>query len=120
MNPTSTNGITHDDGAASADVLTRALDRLFRLDGEAATELLLVRHAEPDSHNQACVDSPLSSHGQWQAQRLAERLQSTPIDAIYASATRCPGSNPRARSAAESSRRSRRSWHTTPAVGWWS
>jgi probable phosphoglycerate mutase len=82
------NHTTNDAGAAAA-ALSEALDRVFRLDGTGTTELLLVRHAEPDAMLDSTVDPALSEAGRWQAAQLAERLRATAADAVYTSATRC-------------------------------
>ena len=67
------------------DVQTQ-LDDLFRLDNEDATELILVRHAEPAPTE--CADPLLSCCGLAQAERLAERLSPIWVEAIYASPER--------------------------------
>ncbi len=63
---------------------------------EGATEILLVRHGqsapyrdgEPfplvDGHG----DPPLSPHGRWQAERVADRLRHVEIDAVYVTTLR--------------------------------
>ena len=72
--------------------VNEGFSRLFGLvDGET-TELLLVRHAEPDFRpvlkNAAAVDPPLTERGRCQAMRLAMRLRREKIDAIYTSTAR--------------------------------
>lgn len=69
------------------------LDALFRLDDEDAGELLLVRHAEPAAGPAPDADTAsagpmLSCEGLRQAERLADRLSSLWIDAIYAAPDR--------------------------------
>jgi probable phosphoglycerate mutase len=59
------------------------MDALFTLNDSAATEILLVRHGEPDYDREA-----LSTHGLAQAGRLADRLRLTDLDAVYTSTTR--------------------------------
>jgi probable phosphoglycerate mutase len=58
------------------------LDELFRLRDEDATELLLVRHAEPESREHP-AQSALSRDGVLQARLLAERLSAHWIEAVY-------------------------------------
>jgi len=61
------------------------LEALFRLDGEDAGELLLVRHAREATRFEggAPADPMLSCEGLEQAERLAERLGSLWIEAVY-------------------------------------
>jgi probable phosphoglycerate mutase len=63
------------------------LDALFRLDDEAAGEILLVRHACPaasiDTEGESAQDPMLSCEGLRQAEHLADRLSSLWVDAIY-------------------------------------
>jgi 2,3-bisphosphoglycerate-dependent phosphoglycerate mutase len=70
---------------ANQQEVQHELDALFRLDEEDAGELLLVRHAEPAS---SPSDPMLSCDGLRQAERLAERLSSLWIDAIYSAPER--------------------------------
>jgi broad specificity phosphatase PhoE len=69
-----------------------ALSRLFRLEDVTTTELLLVRHAEPDYKAGEASDSPndppLTAAGRNQAMRIAVRLRPLPVDALYASTMR--------------------------------
>ena len=67
--------------AASRDAAQADVESLFRLEGEDAGELLLVRHAEPARG--ANSDPLLSCAGLAQAERLAERLLSVWIEAVY-------------------------------------
>jgi broad specificity phosphatase PhoE len=65
----------------------KELDELFRLHDEDASELLLVRHAEPapladDAECQA-ADPFLSCTGLQQAERLAARLDCLWLQAVY-------------------------------------
>ena len=62
------------------------LDELLRLQAEDAGELLLVRHAEP-ARSQG-QDPMLSCAGLAQAERLAERLSSSWVHAVYCSPER--------------------------------
>jgi probable phosphoglycerate mutase len=65
------------------------LDSLFRLEDEVAGEVLLVRHAQPanvaapDAEAGLVPDPMLSCEGLHQAERLAVRLCSLWIDAVY-------------------------------------
>jgi probable phosphoglycerate mutase len=63
------------------------MDALLRLPGPGATELLLIRHAEPSGGQNGRQQARLSDRGLRQAERLARRLEATPIEAIYASTT---------------------------------
>lgn len=54
--------------------------------GDAVATYLLVRHAEKDTR--VARDPPLTAAGTARAQRLAERLRDTRLDAIYSSPTR--------------------------------
>lgn len=56
---------------------------LFRLEGEGATELLLVRHAQPASDLGPADDPLLSCAGLEQTERLAQRLRWTGFEAVY-------------------------------------
>jgi probable phosphoglycerate mutase len=76
---------------AALETLGRAFRPLFTGEGGAATELLLVRHAEPDYRaggNGFAQDPPLTPRGWQQALRLASRLRKTPVQAVYASTMR--------------------------------
>ena len=79
------------DAAGRPESLGRAFGRLFALDSSEATELTLVRHAQPD-YDQASdddpTDPPLTNAGRCQAMRLAMRLRDAHIDALYASTMR--------------------------------
>ncbi|MDO8615184.1 MAG: histidine phosphatase family protein [Dehalococcoidia bacterium] len=84
-------------GPATSDAVysvavDEALEHLFGLADTATTELVLVRHAEPD-HNRAlraggAFDPALSERGRCQAMRLAMRLRPADIAAIYTSTAR--------------------------------
>lgn len=53
------------------------------------TRIIGIRHGETawnvDTRIQGQLDIPLSAHGRWQAERLAEALRGEPMAAIYAS-----------------------------------
>lgn len=72
--------------------LTQAFGRLFTLEDEGASELILVRHGEPDydrePNGHAAWDPPLTDAGVEQAERLADRLARLPVDAVYGSTMR--------------------------------
>ena len=74
--------------ATSQQDVQDEIDELFRLDGEGAGELLLVRHAEPARQGPATCDPLLSCAGLDQAERLAERLETLWLEAVYASPER--------------------------------
>lgn len=78
--------------ASRPESLDKAFGRLFALEGADATELVLVRHAQPDydaaRDSADPADPPLTSTGRSQAMRLAVRLRDTRIDALYASTMR--------------------------------
>ncbi len=78
--------------AAWPQALGEAFNRLFRLQTAETTELILVRHAEPDyragRNGKDPFDPPLTERGRWQAMRLAMRLRPLAIDAIYVSTMR--------------------------------
>jgi probable phosphoglycerate mutase len=61
------------------------LEALFRLDGEDAGELLLVRHAREATHfnGETPADPLLSCEGLQQAERVAERLGNQWVQAVY-------------------------------------
>jgi probable phosphoglycerate mutase len=67
-------------------------ENLFRLACNDTTEIIMVRHAEPDysatNGTHEAPDPPLTERGRRQAVRLAERLRATQIDAIYSSTMR--------------------------------
>ncbi|HLF76115.1 MAG TPA: histidine phosphatase family protein [Dehalococcoidia bacterium] len=64
----------------------RQIEELFRLDDEEASELLLVRHAEPatrSANGHTTSDPLLSCTGLIQAERLAERLRFLWAETIF-------------------------------------
>jgi broad specificity phosphatase PhoE len=67
-------------------------ENLFRLNATDTTELTLVRHAEPDYNalngTHEAPDPPLTERGRSQALRLAQRMRTTQVDAIYSSTMR--------------------------------
>lgn len=75
-----------------AGALSEAFANLFGLHAAGATELMLVRHAEPDyrasAGNGEWLDPPLNERGRRQAMRLAQKLRSMEIDAVYTSTMR--------------------------------
>ena len=68
--------------------IQRQVEDLFRLEDEAAAELLLIRHAEPACNDLSNDDPLLSCTGLQQAERLGERLGSLWFEAIYAAPER--------------------------------
>jgi broad specificity phosphatase PhoE len=67
-------------------------ENLFRLASTDTTEIVMVRHAEPDYNatkgTRESPDPPLTERGRCQAGRLAERLQDMQVDSIYSSTMR--------------------------------
>ena len=63
----------------------RSLQRAFLIGVEGVTEIWLVRHADVYDELEDASDPPLSRLGQQQAARLAQRLQSLEIRAVYSS-----------------------------------
>jgi broad specificity phosphatase PhoE len=71
--------------------LDEELGGMFRLTGDQAGELMLVRHAEPDTgaRHRYCGDEPaLTVTGRVQAHFLASRLTEARIDAVYSAPER--------------------------------
>jgi probable phosphoglycerate mutase len=58
------------------------IERLFRLDGEDAAELVLVRHAQPEC-GLPVRRAPLSGAGRLQAEQLAAMLCWRQVEAVY-------------------------------------
>jgi probable phosphoglycerate mutase len=77
---------------AGPGILAQTFARLFAPEEDTATELLLIRHAQPDyaaqSSNGGAWDPPLTSTGHQQALRLAGRLRRMPVQAVYSSTMR--------------------------------
>lgn len=76
----------------SPEALNEAFSRGFSLPSSETTELILARHAEPDypaaRDSEDPWDPPLSERGRAQAMRLARRLKSDGVDAVYSSTMR--------------------------------
>ena len=68
--------------------IQRQVEDLFRLEEDAATEVLLIRHAEPACNDVSNEDPLLSCTGLEQAERLGERLSTLWFDAIFAAPER--------------------------------
>lgn len=71
--------------------VSEAFDRIFLMDSAEATEVVFVRHAEPDLRaalKTANPDPPLTERGRCQAMRLAMRLRREQIDVVYTSTAR--------------------------------
>jgi probable phosphoglycerate mutase len=66
----------------------RSLQRAYLIGVEGVTEIWLVRHADVYDQGELVPDPPLSPLGYRQAERLAQRLQSVEIRAVYASPLR--------------------------------
>lgn len=66
----------------------RSLRRAFLIGVEGVTEIWLVRHADVYDELEDVSDPPLSRLGHQQAERLAQRLQSLEIHAVYSSPLR--------------------------------
>ncbi|HEY5625454.1 MAG TPA: histidine phosphatase family protein [Dehalococcoidia bacterium] len=64
-------------------------DQAFLTDVEGVTEVIMVRHAQPDINFEGIVgdqiDPPLTEHGRMQARLTGEAFSVKPIDAIFAS-----------------------------------
>jgi probable phosphoglycerate mutase len=64
-------------------------DQAFLTDVEDVTEVIFVRHAQPDINFEGVVgdtiDPPLTEHGRMQANLIAEALSTKKIDAIFSS-----------------------------------
>lgn len=76
------------EGTALPEEVSLALDNLFGLRATDTTQLMLVNHAEPQgaATRNGAINSPaLTEKGRCQAMRLAMRLRSTQIDAVYTS-----------------------------------
>jgi probable phosphoglycerate mutase len=73
------------DGVVAA---IRSLQRAYLIGVEGVTEIWLVRHADVYTQDKLVPDPPLSPLGHQQAKRLAQRLKSVQIRAVYASPLR--------------------------------
>ena len=78
--------------AVYAGAFTEAFKDLFGLQASETTEIIFVRHAEPDyraaARNGDPLDPPLTERGRCQTMRLAQRLRGMDIDAVYTSTMR--------------------------------
>jgi probable phosphoglycerate mutase len=76
--------------ASTDDVVgaMRSLQHAYLLGVEGVTEIWLVRHADVYDGIEYVPDPPLSPLGRRQAERLAQRLKSLEIDAVYSSPLR--------------------------------
>jgi broad specificity phosphatase PhoE len=67
-------------------------DQAFLTDIEGVTEVIMVRHAQPDINFEGLVgdtiDPPLTEHGRIQARLTGEALSTSKIDAVFASPLR--------------------------------
>jgi probable phosphoglycerate mutase len=66
----------------------QSLRHAYLIGVEGVTEIWLVRHADVYDELEDVSDPPLSSLGRQQAERLAQRLKSLEIDAVYSSPLR--------------------------------
>ena len=73
------------DGVVAA---IRSLQRAYLIGVEGVTEVWLVRHADVYENGELVPDPPLSPLGHRQAERLAQRLKSVEVRAVYASPLR--------------------------------
>ena len=73
------------DGVVAA---IRSLQRAYLIGVDGVTEIWLVRHADVYAQGELVSDPPLSPLGHRQAERLAQRLKSVGIRAVYASPLR--------------------------------
>jgi probable phosphoglycerate mutase len=76
--------------ASTDDVVAaiRSLQRAYLIGVEGVTEIWLVRHADVYDQGELVSDPSLSPLGHRQAKRLAQRLKSVEIRAVYASPLR--------------------------------
>jgi broad specificity phosphatase PhoE len=85
------HGRRADVSVALQAAISEAMDRIFLRDAADATEVVLVRHAEPDLRaaiKTGNADPPLTERGRCQAMRLAMRLRRERIDVVYTSTAR--------------------------------
>jgi probable phosphoglycerate mutase len=66
----------------------RSLEQAYLLGVEGVTEVWLVRHADVYDGLDDVHDPPLSARGREEARRLAQRVRSLPVAAVYASPAR--------------------------------
>ena len=76
--------------ASTDDVVgaIRSLQQAYLIGVEGVTEVWLVRHADVYDQREVVSDPPLSPLGRQQVARLAQRLKSVDIDAVYSSPLR--------------------------------
>jgi len=72
--------LANTDGVVAA---IRSLQRAYLIGVEGVTEIWLVRHADVYDTGELVSDPPLSPLGQRQAERLAHRLKSVEVRAVY-------------------------------------
>jgi probable phosphoglycerate mutase len=89
---TATVNKSADGPASDSATMVGTFENLFRLNSTDTTELIMVRHAEPDyraaNGSHEAPDPLLTERGRSQAIRLAQRLRTTQVDAIYSSTMR--------------------------------
>lgn len=92
MNAVATKAPDNRSSASLPETLSEGSGKPLRLHGTKTTELILVRHAEPDYRatpiGEDPCDLPLSEKGRWQAMRAAMRLRRMDIDAVFTSTMR--------------------------------
>ena len=66
----------------------RSLQRAYLIGVEGVTEVWLVRHADVYDQGEVVADPSLSPLGRRQAERLAQRIKSVKVDAVYSSPLR--------------------------------
>ena len=66
----------------------RSLRHAYLIGVDGVTEVWLVRHADVYDQGEVVADPPLSPLGSRQAERLAQRLKSVRVDAVYSSPLR--------------------------------
>jgi broad specificity phosphatase PhoE len=78
-----------DQGKGRSARVPGVFDQAFLTDVEGVTEIILVRHAQPDINFEGVVgdsiDPPLTEHGRMQAKLAGEALSTKKIDAIFSS-----------------------------------
>ncbi|TMB72309.1 MAG: histidine phosphatase family protein [Chloroflexi bacterium] len=76
--------------ASTDDVIgaMRSLQRAYLIGVEGVTEVWLVRHADVYDEDEVVADPSLSPLGRRQAERLAQRIKSVKVDAVYSSPLR--------------------------------
>jgi len=76
--------------ASTDDVVgaIRSLQQAYLIGVEGVTEVWLVRHADVYDQGEVVSDPPLSPLGRKQVKRLAQRLKSVNVDAVYSSPLR--------------------------------